>query len=538
MLSAFRWTRAVVLGVLVAAVAFSYALATSARVSAGSAGATGRAIGSVSAVAFLNPLLASGDRDLGDAIIGSSLSRFCLAAGGVAPYTFNLLPGAGTQNTGLSLYTNGLVSGTLAGTFAGNQARFGVSVTDSLVGLPQTAQGMFDLNVVSGNTFRFALDRLGDAWQGRLYRTQVFNLVNGAAPYTFSQPAYQWANLAAAGFTLDLATGMLSGVPISDGPLTFHVDCQDKNGTPALSRTGSGTGQDVILNVLPDKPVSSGVVAIGIVSRAGAGTGRDGVLYTGLINLGSLKLADLQGGTLELDLGGWVSLATDTFDSRGKAGRFASLNSKGLLKISVAKDTIDPGWLFPQMLALVTIRDSHGAIVLQAGEMLQFTIRQSRRGTAYSYRTGPNPGGAFFLTSVLGRDDRYGNGDAWKVGFIALPSCSQSFFGDTASVSIGACPLSIAVSGTGVLTGTGSFQVPNSIASLSLNWFTGKGSLTTSFLDAAKTGIPVSANPGKYSAGFPFPVSLTLTDIRTRYQGEGALQVYPVARGWTDKRSR
>lgn len=452
------------------------------------------------------------------------------------------------QNTGLSLSSDGLVSGTLVGSYPTGRATFRVEVADSHVGGHDFADGTFCINVSPADTFRFALDTLGGAWQGRLYHAQVFNLINGAPPYTFAEAANQWADLAAAGFALDLKSGMLAGVPISAGRLTFHVNCQDNNGTWALSRTGSGRGQDITLDVLANNSyfgvsgVSSGVVAASIKAKVGTGTGADSVKYAGLINLGAFKVADLKGCSLELRLGGWVSSAAATFDNNGKAGKFASINSQGLLKVAVSKDNISTELLLHQMLALVTIKDSKGGMVLQAGEVLPFAVQRSSKGTTYSYRTGPNPSGTFFLTSVTSKDDQAGYADAWKVGFIAFPGLDQSFSGDTADVQICAARLSTAVTGSGTLKSKADAKTATSILSLSIGGAKGLGRLVTSALGASETAIPAGANPGSFSAGLPFSMSLAVTDTKNNYKlnykGEGVRQIHPTAKGWTEKQPK
>jgi hypothetical protein len=95
MFKTFSTARTGLLAILLAMVGFSYSLATS-NSDAECVQTAPRAVGTQPPLAFTNPFAtASTDRDLGDAVAGSALSRLVRAKGGIAPYSFS----AGTTAT-------------------------------------------------------------------------------------------------------------------------------------------------------------------------------------------------------------------------------------------------------------------------------------------------------------------------------------------------------------------------------------------------------------------------------------------------------
>src|SRR6185295_19152938 len=178
-----------VLSVLMATLGFSYALATSNADSRHKSDSgsnpplmcTFVKPGSCMPLSFANPLV-SGFRDLGDAVVGSALTRIVVAKGGLPPYRFTAPPPADLK--GLKLATNGVVTGKLgAGTNA--SFNFNVNVTDSFLNPGNSATDSFRVNVVQTNQFRFAQNKLSDAVIFRSY-ADTLSTINGALPITFS----------------------------------------------------------------------------------------------------------------------------------------------------------------------------------------------------------------------------------------------------------------------------------------------------------------------------------------------------------------
>jgi len=551
MLKQLDTTRAALLGVLFAMVAFSYALATSTGVSEKSASAGIRAVGSLT---FTNPIVKDDigtDRYLGLAVAGSSFSRYCRATGGVPPYSFSPAvagsDGIILQKAGLSLALSGLISGTL-GTVP-SPIRFGVTVTDSMIGSANTHTETFRITLATGTQFQFATGTLGDAVQGRLYVASLPVINGNQASLTYSNPD---GKLAAAGLAVS-NDGTLYGVPVTVGTVTFHVDCQDKNGTFAASFTGTGKGQDFSLNVVAGA-VSSGLVSSSIQIKAGAGTLKDSVKLAGQINLGTNTVSSLAGKSLQLLIGPYTAPLSPAFDAKGKASAkgakgvastVASISSKGQLKIAV-KDTITAA-LSQQMLVTVLLVDSTGSTVSAVAEDLPFTVKSTTKGSTYSYKSGVTvPGGSFLITSVAGKDDTSRNSpgasDAWKVAFIAQPANGQSFSASNADVTIGSYLMSIGVAVSGSKGGLKSVKQPaktaNIVTKLSMDPTKGKGSVQTSSVLSSNTNIPTGSNPGKASSGAPFFMNVTLNGAAKAttgvvYQGEGSKQIVPARNGWT-----
>src|SRR6185295_10568301 len=102
-------TRTGLLAVLMAMVGFSYSLATSLTDDGTDAGAAPRAVGTTIPLDFANPFVAGvgSDRDLGDAVAGSALTRLVRAKGGVPPYSFTAGTLTAFSQNSLKLLTNG-----------------------------------------------------------------------------------------------------------------------------------------------------------------------------------------------------------------------------------------------------------------------------------------------------------------------------------------------------------------------------------------------------------------------------------------------
>ncbi|MBI4889841.1 MAG: putative Ig domain-containing protein [Acidobacteria bacterium] len=135
-----------------------------------------------------------------------------LASGGVAPYTWSV--SAGTLPPGLSLATNGTLSGTPT---AGGVYNFTARVTDN-VGTSATQN--YQLTVSAGITIN-TTSPLPDASVGSNY-SLTFGASGGSAPYTWTV----FSGSLPPGLSLS-TTGTLTGVPAVAGNFNFVVRLAD-----------------------------------------------------------------------------------------------------------------------------------------------------------------------------------------------------------------------------------------------------------------------------------------------------------------------
>ncbi len=188
---------------------------------------------------------------LPDAIDGVAYLQQLTASGGTAPYTFSIAFGA--LGLGLSLDTNGLLSGTPTG--AGSLS-FGVQATDANGSI---GGRQYSLLVVP----RINVDppSLPNATAGAAYSQQL-TASGGTAPYGFSLA------FGALGFGITLdAQGLLGGTPTGSGTLDFGVQATDA--------TGAVGGRPYLLQIDP---------ATIVVTPASLPGGTSGVAYSQLIS--------------------------------------------------------------------------------------------------------------------------------------------------------------------------------------------------------------------------------------------------------------
>lgn len=141
-------------------------------------------------------------------------------SGGIAPYSFALLPTSSPLPTGLTLSSNGTISGTtnLVGTFS-----FTVRVTDAN---RCTGTATYTLTVNCSN-ITFATTSLANATLGASYFTSI-EAANGVAPYTYAVVD----GVFPPGLFLSF-TGAITGRPTEGGTFNFVVRVTDANGCTA-----------------------------------------------------------------------------------------------------------------------------------------------------------------------------------------------------------------------------------------------------------------------------------------------------------------
>lgn len=558
-------TRAALLGVLFAMVGFSFAIASFDDAGAGGAGAKGRAVGS-NPLHFTNPFYSSTtDRDLGDIAAGSGFVRYARAAGGVAPYKFTstVSPTLKSVISTADILTSGKVVGTTASSFNTTPVRFNVTVADSSTSNASKTE-FFRLTLVSGTTFRFAVDSLPDAVQLRDY-VATLDILNGAAPFTFTASNLSGISgvtkLEDIGLTL-CNDGTIFGKPTKSGTLTFLATAKDSKGTVALGRFPSTLpGQTITLNIEANTTVAADIFATSISIKGGQ-TGKDSISYSGIANLGTTAVSSLAGSTVTLRIGKYVSpgnaATVNTLDAKGKINKSpkpakgvvvvtlkGAVSSKGQVKIAVGKETL--GTLFD---GTDTFAVNVQVGPINATEVLSFTRKTSSKGFQLSYKLGSNINiaGGLLLTKVDGKDDSKAatDFDSWKVAFLAQAPATTagnssnlkagSFDGGTSATVLIGNSFSDAIGGG---SKSGSFKSTDKkkptdaeVTKLALS-SKAKGSMQTGFLAGATTGIK-AAKSGATSANFALGITLKDSKSAEIFSGEGGAPLFnKSSKSWT-----
>lgn len=586
---------AVVCGVLLASVGFSYSLATSGTADNSGSHVAMRAAGTVRfPLQFTNAFVTgSTDRDLGDAAIGSAITRHVAARGGFPPRRFtsdrtntefagnvtlseaiNTLPAQFSpgQSTAI-LYLDGILKGQVGGPFTGAAAptpvRFDVTVTDSRGTNPNSVTETFRLTMVDSTTFKFAQSALHDGVAFRQYHEKI-ELIAGNAPYAFSASQISvtdangvntpYTSLEDIGLFLNAKNGRLVGRPLFAGTVTFTVDCADSMGVKAKSRDLSTTGQVLSFNVAANPRVASELFATAISIKGDiAAGGKDSIHYSGLVDLTGTTLSKLAGSDVSLQIGNYTS-PTVKLDAKGKgktdkgaagATMSVSLTADGLLKITIGNDnfgnagTIIKDAELQKTLKILPVEVSIGDSY-DSSELLKFGVKAKGGKFALDYKFGPgNLGGGFLITSVVGKDDATASkaADSWKVAFVALPQENQKF--DTAissTVGIGTdFTDTIGVTSFGGKVKSTDKRDPKAAQVLKLAMSSnGKGGLTTGPLPQKSTqsnvatDIPAALSSTK-KARFPLLITLNNASDKEVFGAEGSRVIFPKGSSWISK---
>ncbi len=265
-----------------------------------------------------------------------------ITMGGTPPYTYTspvVPPGLGMNSSGL---ISGIPTTGTNGYFTGS-----VTVTDSS-NPPQTVSGLTFLMQVFPQPLTITSTVLPHGVFGSIY-SQPIQVSGGSPPYSFS---LYLSSLAGTGLGLDTSTGIVSGQPVTPGPISFRVEVTDHAGSLAFQSYTLHIDSNLSLTVPTSAEVPVGsAVSVNLSAAGGVAPyvwSSVGQLPPGL-NLsqaGLLSGAPSQAGSFAIpvqvtDAQGFTALATAHVNSFGitnasplPAGNtvapyFVSLNAAG-----------------------------------------------------------------------------------------------------------------------------------------------------------------------------------------------------------------
>lgn len=203
---------------------------------------------------------------------GTPYSQRIGAAGGAAPYSFNV--SAGALPTGTTMDSSGLIAGTpvVSGTFP-----FTVQVTDQA---GQTASRPLQLQV-NAPGISMAPGTLPPGVAGTPYAPQTLTASGGSAPYTYAVSA----GALPSGMSLSQA-GVLSGTPAAAASATFTVTVTDHFGfsgargytlvvgepAPVVVNDTANTGANVTVSVPVTSNDTGPITSIAVAQAPAHGT--------------------------------------------------------------------------------------------------------------------------------------------------------------------------------------------------------------------------------------------------------------------------
>ena len=525
--------RAFTMGILGASVACSWALCTMAVPAARSV-ATTRTVGS--GLHISNPFIGANAQfpaggntasdpkgfDLGDATIGSQLSRYISALDGVTPYTFT---SSTAGSVGLTVSTVGHVTGTFALTGT-NQPLFNATVLDA-AGVSHT--GIFFLNPTAA-TFHFSVDALPQGSVGQDYNTNIEVIGGTTATTTFSIVA---GSVKLNGTTVpDLETtglrlfndGTLCGRPLVSGTITFTAQAL-RGAVHALNRAQTAPDQNFTIPVLAINSIQSVLATVSANMSVGNGS-RDRFMLKAYINTNGQDNTAFAGKVLTVRLGN--ATFTTTLDSGGRARSgnvVASLKAlSGALTLQIRNNDLSKIFdTFPNGATQAAILQIAIGETYLGTEAIRFAARSHRGRAQLRYTLGRDVqlGGLFQIISVKAADT--GNSStAYKINFILshVRGNTTLTFGNPqqATINIGqgftqSVPL---------FRGRSRSVLPG-IRSISINTKRKLGTISTFALPSSQTGVQ-PASQGKRQT---LLLGVNMATDTITFFGEGSAALIP-----------
>ncbi len=543
-----QWVRAPWMGLMFAACGFTFALATS---NSGN-GVDARATATSPHLAATNPrkplfytnaFLTPQIRDLGDAAVGSVITRFINARGGIPPRRYTSDRGVTLQSgapefqgaiafaeavSGLptafqpSLTTavvqldgglKGQIGGPFNSTTPNTPLDFDVTVTDSRnLTSPLQLTERFQITMVDSTAFKFAQSALHDGVAFAQYRDKI-EMNAGHPKYTYTASnisvtdpttgiATPYASLSDdLGLFLDKHNGRLVGRPLVAGTYSILVNCTDAAGSQALSRDKSSVGQVITFNVAASNRIHSALFALAVSIKGSVTTsGADSIKYSGLVDLEGTSLSKLNNSAVQLQIGDYLSPSVTIQHGKGSTPKGQSpamsvnLSSSGALTITISGETFGKDGTIITAAQLVNNQKIEPVMLsigdaFFANELLRFGVKARSDKFQMTYKFGPgNLGGGFLITQVTGKDDTNSgvDADSWRVQFVTLPHKDQVYDKiATATLGIGTDftdTVNIVRGSTSIVSTDKRDPTQPGLLKLALNTKTGKGGFQTSAL--------------------------------------------------------
>ncbi len=409
--------------------------------------------------------------DLGDAIVGSVVTRYLIAAGGGPPYTFETKPNfdfIATNPPVPKLFLNGKIKDAfIFGTAFNSSARFDAVVTD-FVGTQRT--GTFRINLfqsASAPAFRFAQDTLPLAQLGNPYFTnietisppagQVIYSVNTGTVRLNGSPtlnASGGTNLEDIGLTLT-PDGLLFGRPsfipataannvVTINTISFIVHATTDKVNSALSRNNSGPDQLFTLTVENNDQATSEVLAINCTLKADSATvNKDSLVYFGAFDPKGLTLDSLAGSPFILRIGD--KPYSGNFDAKGRIKSSGSGKTNALnVTVSPKNSTIQIKLSGASLASAIKSAGSSVPIVLnmefkhyRTSDAILMSDRTAKTKHSLTYvlsgSRGKSMAGGLQILNANGQDKKFFDGTpgdpgvdgtAWFVRWIGVPRFS------------------------------------------------------------------------------------------------------------------
>ena len=325
------WLRPAGLGLLFAAIGFSYALATSASRGTGETGTSRATVLGSNCVRPPASFVTSSD--LGNVIIGTQFTRQLEVIFGFKPHRF--LFGATSPSDGIELTQDGVLKGTKKDA---TTESFDISVQDNstnLVPSPVVTKTFTLTGVTQGFSPSVPLQFINDSVLPVALSSEPYTFTvqanGGAPPYSYSfGSSTDFVNFPA-GLSLVIETGEIIGKPVNPNgnpkPFTLVV----------IDHAGTQVKKTFTLKVLPGTITSDFIATSGTfklaLGRTGTGDeGRDSLKLsivlnkTALANAGIRTKSDLQGVGFQMKFGGAqlppTVASTDTTTTASKPGIF------------------------------------------------------------------------------------------------------------------------------------------------------------------------------------------------------------------------
>jgi hypothetical protein len=463
-----------------------------------SSGGNGPYSGSVTYAFTVNgPNITVGPASLPDATVAAGYSPLKLqGTGGTAPYAHFAISAGGLPG-GMSLATDGTLSGTPTGA---GVFHFTVQAQDSSTGLgPYTGSGSFTLTV-DPPTVAVTPSTLPDGMVASSYSATLGG-TGGTAPYgNFTVVSGGLPN----GLSLSPA-GVLSGTPVDSGTFSFTVQTQDSTtgtgpytGTTSYALTIAPPTITISPSTLPGGSVAAAYSQT-LVAGGGMGPYTNFIITSGKLPAGlTLSTSGVISGTPTA--GGTFNFIVQAQDSSTGTGPYTGSTSYTL---TVGAPTIS---LAPSTLPAASVGAGYSTVISAAGGIAPYGN--------FSITSGALPAGLTLTTSgtITGTPTATG-----KFTFTASARDSSGGTGPytgSSTFTVTVNPPSIAINPgllNGAAVGAGYSQSLSAIGGTAPYTF----ALTSGALPAGlslSTGGTLSGTP---TAGGTFQITVTATDSTT-----------------------